>query len=176
MEEPDQDTNSFDIVEYIHRYKRTFQRQPEKGEILDGVESAEENDLNGLRSVGYIDGKHMDGKNHFDLTPDGRDFYETGVLTRNLEENRAVNKRLIDQQRRSSAIETIFTLAILSFTYIQVMNIILTSNILKDGAKSILGLTLTAIFSFVLYLAWKIGKDNLMKTLDEKVDFIYYDE
>ncbi|MFB6199948.1 MAG: hypothetical protein ABEJ83_03650 [Candidatus Nanohaloarchaea archaeon] len=176
MEEPDHDTNSFDIVEYIHFYKRTFQRQPEKEEILDGVDSAEENDLKGLRSVGYIDKNHMNGKDHFDLSPDGRDFYESGLLTRSLEENRDVNEHLIDQQRRSSAVETIFTLAILSFTYIQVMNIILTSNILKYGAKSLLGLTLTSIFGFAVYLAWKIGKENLMKTLDEKVHFIYYEK
>lgn len=90
-----------------------------------------------------------------------------GEATRNLKEH----------QERTAATETMLTMALLTFGYIQVIELIFATPVLyDDGAPLLLSLMVTSIYIVVMYLTWIIGKDNLHSVLADNNSFIYKEE
>jgi hypothetical protein len=79
-----------------------------------------------------------------------------GEATRNLKEH----------QERISAIETLFTIALLTFGFVQSLAMI-SNNINNVNINFIASTLLLILYFSTLYLSWKIGGENLLQVIRE---------
>jgi hypothetical protein len=80
--------------------------------------------------------------------------------------NSRVNRSLLDFQRKSSSIETLFTFSIILFSMIQALRLLDNSKI--PFSEHNIALVVLGVGGLILILALDVGKENLIKTLKEE--------
>lgn len=128
----------------------------------------DENFIERVSRLGLI---HIDGVSNVSLEEKGEDFYQNSKLSSLLTQNRRINATLINQEKKSAAVETIFTFSLFIFTFIQVYEIVWSTNLIEGVLRYILSIFLVLVFGLAIFLVGSIGSQNLMEVMNEEVDF-----
>lgn len=120
-------------------------------------------DLEYLFDRGFIDWGH-NPSSAITLKHNGVDKLQDYLLLEEIEKNRQFNQKLMEQEKRSSAVETLFTITLVVFSFVQVTTLLLTENL---NSKFILipGLTLGMVA--IVYIALEINGENLNEVIEQ---------
>jgi hypothetical protein len=153
MNEPDHNTDVYRIVRFIHRFIREKGREPTTDEIISnsGIDyevEVEQEDLDRLNqhNANYLvytgEGYGLRGK--------GAEFLRNAQLME-------VNERLIEREKQSAAVETLFTIALLM---VGIMQVGVTLGV-PSPIKTIFSIATPLIAIGVIGVALIMGGDNL---------------
>lgn len=180
MNDPDHQTEAYKLLSIVHRFHRTHQRPPttadvakelfDRENIADNKElESAKSSLEELRGISYLTcndaPSFVDRDTKWSLDNQGQQFLRNASLTEQLEMNRNTNERLVWQEKKSSVVETVFTIALLTFSFVQISYILLDN---LSGGNLLAAFTGgTTLFATALLYAWKIGKDNIQEVNEE---------
>lgn len=162
-EEESDKQKTLQVLKFIINYQQADRGKVPQNKILDKFENLNCEDLSGLESIGYISNKSIKGMKYWTLESRGHEFLRNETLTNELKKSR-------QQQKRSSATETIFTIVLLLGSAVQVTNIIFdkltgTNRLLSIG---ILSTVIITVVGFSLKVGWpslkEVGKQVIFKT------------
>lgn len=117
--------------------------------------SANSDDLRILNDRGYLNHNN----NRYKVSKDGSQYIRDQEMISELQESKQVNRILIRQSKISSAAETIFTYALLTFSYIQVLN----------GNYGVGPILATSIYATAIILSSIIGFSTLIEVFKDRI-------
>jgi hypothetical protein len=164
----------YQVLEYIHQFKREKGRVPRSYEITNDEErlpgwkdlELKRGDIEKLAQSGILEKTSYNTKTAYDLGDEGLEYLSNIRLIAVLDETNEINDKMLSKlqntealnielknhQKRSTAAETLFTIALLTFAFIQSLNIV------GLGLK----IVLTVVYLGVIFLALMIGGKTLL--------------
>jgi uncharacterized membrane protein len=134
---------------------------------VDG-EEVRKADIEYLEDYGLVDW----GRNSIVLTHNGIDKLQDYMLLENIdnlheeiEKNREFNQKLMEQEKKSSAVETLFTITLIVFSFVQITTLLLRGKPANSEYLTTVMVTIGMIGA--IYSAIKINGDNLKKVIDQ---------
>lgn len=146
------------ILSHILKYKEARGKNPTSQELIgqkiDGTEITQSH-LEYLRKRKQITRSH----GSINLRLNGIDKAQDYQTIQELQRNQKTNERLIEQEKKSSVVETLFTITLVGFSFIQIAVLLLRGEPTLQGL--IIGLIAGLAMISVTYIAMQINKENL---------------
>ncbi|QKQ98077.1 hypothetical protein GKQ38_00875 [Candidatus Nanohaloarchaea archaeon] len=120
---------------------------------VDGREVSKA-DIEYLEDYNLVDWNHS-----IVLTHNGIDKLQDYTLLEEIEKNRQFNQKLMEQEKKSSAVETLFTITLVAFSFVQITTLLLRGQ--PTGSDYLTTIIVTIFMIAVIYVALEINGDNL---------------
>lgn len=159
------------ILQELYRYKRENTSHMPQSELESRVEGVDDGILRGMQSNDLIHITHVgpEKSDKLQLKQEGQEALRNGNLRVSLAKTTEAINGLMDHERRSSAIETVFTWALLTSAVVQIIGLIwnwnTTRGIVTIGAISVAVLG----YLVVMLVSWWLGGENVRQVLRSKI-------